>query len=1116
MKKKALSLFLAWAMCLTMLPAALADEAPETEPAAQTAEEPESEPAVQTEQTMSESELLSDISNYHYATLTGNITLTSTLQITDTATLDLNGYSISLNAEGAVIFVTNNATLTLNDSSWGDGTITHGYDSASGHTYYGTGVKVDHGTFAMNGGTITGNVDGIGYGKGCGAGGVVVDCDYNYPQNIYSTFTMTGGAITGNSAPANVYSAGGVYVRGSSSMFEMTGGTISHNICSNNGGSYGLAGGVYVRDAACTLSGGTISDNSISDTATDTDNLNAAGGVRVCYLNTGRSFSIGGTIQITGNTYNGEANNLLLDNRQYLPISSGNPLTGKAKIGVSTYNKPTAGTDVTIVDYISSPGNYLQYLSSDNDAYDIVAENHTLLLRKYNHRHDDGVGFAHELTSQDGALYIDGKEQSTLNGNYSLSDTSYYLGGDLELNNTLEMGMNTTLCLNGHNITTTVAQSTIYIYPYGTSYKGFSLYDCEPDGKYGTITHADGVNGYGIYGAESFNLYGGHFDKCSPHQIVLTEGKTVNISKAQTADVYVGTTATTESGEYTALVKGVNGYTLTAADLAHFKSSDGYTPQIMNNTIIFVNGDAKHIHSVCADANCTDTTHTDLIWKPIDSESALRGITEAGNYYLTTDITLNDTTWAPVNGVVLCLNGHDITANGSFDAITVDGSDVYFAKFTLTDCKGDKGTYGKITHSGASYGTNDIITYKGSGVSVKYSTFNMYGGEISNNWLSGVLVEAGQELADSDYKGGGVSVGYSGTFNMYGGTITKNVAINVGGGGIGLGGNYASANLLGGSITGNYGEPYTSVAGGIFLKEGSLTVGGDVQIIDNKTKQGLHVASHLTGGDASNLYLAYWKTIHLDSSLNNNARVGIGAEQPPYLLNPVQITNDDATSKTLNYLNIFSTDARNKSHVIIHQNNNLYISPHQHNWTYSASDDHSTITAKCTATGCPLTDGVGGTYTLKTQDTKPTYDGTVKSLTDCVNKSDSTLPDATIVCKQNGEDAEFKNAGDYDISFKLGDVESAPKTYTIEKAELTADDFTFTAPDANDLVYNGKEKTVSVTSDDVTDSDITVHYFRYGEETAPVNAGDYTFTIDVKETKNFKRMLGRSPFVKLT
>ena len=857
-----------------------------------------------------------------------------------------------------------------------------------------------------------------------------------------------------------------------------------------------------------------------TDTETDTDNPNVAGGVRVCYLNTGRSFYIGGNVQITGNTYNGKASNLLLDHLQKLRISSSTPLTRGAKIGLSTYDKPTAstdstaGTDVILMNYISSPTD-LQYLSSDNDEYDIVAEYSKLLLRKYSHRHeDDGVGFAHVLTSQDGTLYIDGKKKDATKSlsafgddtyYYKLSDSSYYLGNDLTLDHTLMSNENTILCLNGHSITTTATGPTIQI-PSSSYYKGFSLYDCEPNGQHGTITHADGVTGYGIQSAESFNLYGGHFGNCSPYQIGLEEGATINLSKPLTTDeILVGPTTALADGEYTALVKGVNGYTLTEADLARFTSSYGFTTQLMNNTILFVSGDAMHIHSVCADADCTDTTHKDEIWQPIGTEAELRGINQEGNYYLTDNITLNDSTWQPTVDVTLCLNGHDITANGSFDAITV-GSPSKVVTFTLTDCKGENGTYGKITHSSTAYPNGTVhLAHKGSGVSVANSDFNMYGGSIYGNWL------------DADTSGGGgVSIGTAGTFNMYGGTITKNVAFSSGasstgdqfassGGGVFVNG--GSAKLLGGSITGNYARPIINTTAGVSLKDGSLTVGGDVNITGNhRTKLDIGSLESLdekVEPEEHNVYLCQNQTLYIDPSLNSSARIGVCAYQTPYELNPVKVTSSDATNQNLNYLNIFSADdSENKGYVIIHKDNNLYISPHQHSWSYSA--EGGTIKAICTnTTGCPLTDGVGGTYTLNPQgETKPTYDGAVKSLTDCVTKSNSTLPDATILCQQNGEDVEFKDAGDYDISLKLGDVVSEPQTYTIEQADLTADDFTFNAP--TDPEYNEQAKEAAVAFNNGADGTITLHYCdASGNPKPPIDAGTYTVRIDVNGCTNF-------------
>ena len=196
---------------------------------------------------------------------------------------------------------------------------------------------------------------------------------------------------------------------------------------------------------------------------------------------------------------------------------------------------------------------------------------------------------------------------------------------------------------------------------------------------------------------------------------------------------------------------------------------------------------------------------------------------KAGKYYLTDNVTLSST-WAPKDGVVLCLNGKTITANGNFDCIEVTSSS---CALTLCDCAGG----GCITHSsGTGHGVNTTGTFNmyggtisgntagasdhgGGGVYVG-GTFNMYGGTISGNKTAGSSL------------GGGVYVAYDKTFNMNGGEITQNTAN--GGGGVYVV-SKGKFNMTGGQITGN-----TTVSGGsgggvfsvgTFTMEGG-TIGG--------------------------------------------------------------------------------------------------------------------------------------------------------------------------------------------------------------------------------------------------------------------------------------------------
>ena len=84
--------------------------------------------------------------------LTDNITITSTLEIARSLTLDLNGHVLKMTGDGSVLKVSGRATLTIQDSSAAkSGTIT------GGNAEYGGGVYVDdYAALKMTGGCITG------------------------------------------------------------------------------------------------------------------------------------------------------------------------------------------------------------------------------------------------------------------------------------------------------------------------------------------------------------------------------------------------------------------------------------------------------------------------------------------------------------------------------------------------------------------------------------------------------------------------------------------------------------------------------------------------------------------------------------------------------------------------------------------------------------------------------------------------------------------------------------------------------------------------------------------------------------------------------------------------
>ena len=73
-------------------------------------------------------------------------------------------------------------------------------------------------------------------------------------------------------------------------------------------------------------------------------------------------------------------------------------------------------------------------------------------------------------------------------------------------------------------------------------------------------------------------------------------------------------------------------------------------------------------HCICGDANCKD--HTSKDWTSV---RALSDKLEAGYYYLAKDIEVSET-WHPADGVVLCLNGHSITATTTSINVMMPGS----------------------------------------------------------------------------------------------------------------------------------------------------------------------------------------------------------------------------------------------------------------------------------------------------------------------------------------------------------------------------------------------------------------------------------------------------------
>lgn len=234
MKRRFVSILMALVMALSLLPAqALADDTNVTK------------------LTSTSGDLGSGVYR-----LDADVTITSTLNITGDATVDLNGYVLRYDEAanpGSIFRVEAGKTLTLTDSRPAathedaklpaGGLITGGkgyrHDGGGGgyhnYYYYGGGVYVGSGaSFELAGGTIY-------------ACGIQSGANYAYGGGIYAdggSVTMTGGAIR-NCVVSTDYSASGGAIYAKAGSVTMSGGVISG--CSAMDGGGILAAGCTVQ-----------------------------------------------------------------------------------------------------------------------------------------------------------------------------------------------------------------------------------------------------------------------------------------------------------------------------------------------------------------------------------------------------------------------------------------------------------------------------------------------------------------------------------------------------------------------------------------------------------------------------------------------------------------------------------------------------------------------------------------------------------------------------------------------------------------------------------------------------------------------------------------------------
>ena len=179
----------------------------------------------------------------------------------------------------------------------------------------------------------------------------------------------------------------------------------------------------------------------------------------------------------------------------------------------------------------------------------------------------------------------------------------------------------------------------------------------------------------------------------------------------------------------------------------------------------------------------------------------------------------------------------------------------------------------------------------------------------------------------------------------------------------------------------------------------------------------------------------------------------------------------------------------------------VVVTKHEHSWAYSA--EGATITAKCTAEGCYLTDKLGGTFTISAPAANTlTYDGSAKEATaklDAVSGVTSLPTAGDITYTQNGKTLPSApvNAGEYTASITVGNA-TASVEYTIQKANPVVTEW----PTLSASVYVNSEATLTGGSGEGTFA------FKAGAAKSWDSAGSKTTTIvfTPTDTNNYKEL----------
>ena len=724
----------------------------------------------------------------------------------------------------------------------------------------------------------------------------------------------------------------------------------------------------------------------------------------------------------------------------------------------------------------------------------------------------------------------------------------------------------------------------------GTTARGGGVYNAGACNLYGGTITNNGTGG-GVYNNGTLTVGGTATVTGNSPNIYLAGGTTITLNSALDESARIGITAENQGSLADTAASIIVVKDGAAALNCFFPDDDGtYDLSYNDEDDVILHLIRDHMHCACAHKAKyakdigNHTEHVDrefvawtdeLVKEQYGSNTTRTAATAmpkvAGCYYLTGDVTLGGSyAWTPVDGTIICMNGHKVTSSSTIGSTVYIESNVHVV---LTDCKASgsisntrsNGAAGLSSRNSFNYANSENCTIDLFGVTVSGtgrgvanytgSTVNLYNSTVSGTkygiYNSGTVNTAGTVKTTSDTAESGYYCVYNlGTLNVDG-TLTAN------GGNVGI---YNAANNDGSqygtmTVNGNVtstGDSNGLSNGGVLTVTGTLTTTGkNASGLYNNEKGTLTVNGTLTAtGNASSskangLNNAGGTATVIGTLTASGGQYGVYNYGPLNLAGTVNVTNnvylgkdrtitvvgelDDAASITVQTsatpaagspVTIATTENANwiKAGSFVSwapgkyavsrtdEGRTVVLKAHEHKWGYTRSDDGATITAACANTDGLCSGTDGGSVTIQAP-TDLTYNGTAKAAT--VTGTKWAADDVSAITYKQGEkilSSAPTDVGEYAASITVGGV-TASVTYEIGKATPMAKDFVFAAP--GNLNYDGNSKIVTVSSTKISMDDVTVKYYdKYGEEAEPKNAGDYIVKIDVAESTNYAAAKG--------